>query len=144
MTASPYAYAQSLVPLIIARLGPVADLGIRVAGLPDELAQTGYALGDMVLVVPVSFSPIQGQGNVVRGAVTMTCTFNLRVQVKQQSRLYEVADLVFQLLSGWEIVGGMVMTYNGSELVPGSQNDPAWISDIQWGVTYQAKPSRAS
>lgn len=142
MTATPYAYAQSLVPLLVERLAPVTALGVRVAGLPDELAQTGYALGDMVLIIPVSFSPIQGQGNAVRGSATLTCTFNARIQVRQQSRLYEVADLVFQLLAGWEIVGGMVLTYNGSELVPGAQNDPAWISDMQWAVTYQVKPGK--
>jgi hypothetical protein len=145
VTSAPYSYAQSLVPLIITRLQPIADMGLIVAGMAEEIGQVGYDLSpDSVLIIPVAFSPMPGLGNAVRGHVTLTCTFNLRIGVRRQSTLYQVSDMVFQRLGGWEVTNGMVMNYNGSEFVLGADNDPRWITNMQWGVTYQAAPLRPS
>jgi len=100
---TPFSLTTTLIPVLVARLSPIAALGVAVQGLPDSRRESGFVANDAVTLAWIAWSPVQGAGNSVSGAVTQTITLNCRISVRKLSLRDQVADLLYQRLAGWQV-----------------------------------------
>ena len=103
---TPFTLTTTLIPTLVTRLAPITSLGVAVQGLPDSRRESGFIANDAVTLAWIAWSPVQGAGNSVSGAVTQTVTLNCRISVRRLSLRDQVADLLYQRLAGWQVSQG--------------------------------------
>ncbi len=74
---TPVSLTTTLIPVLVARLSPITALGVAVQGLPDSRRESGFVANDAVTLAWIAWSPVQGAGNSVSGAVTQTITLTV-------------------------------------------------------------------
>jgi hypothetical protein len=137
---TPFSLTTTLIPVLVARLSPIAALGVAVQGLPDSRRESGFVANDAVTLAWIAWSPVQGAGNSVSGAVTQTITLNCRISVRKLSLRDQVADLLYQRLAGWQVRQGTFLQYGGSEIIPPADNDPDYRQDVRFAMVVQNRP----
>jgi hypothetical protein len=142
MNSSPFALTDSLIPVIVARLAPIADLGMTVQGLPDNRKEAGFVANDAVTLAWAAWAPLQGQGNSVSGLSTHADTLNCRITAARRTLRNQAADLLFQRLTGWEVMPGNVLQWGGAEIIPPGDNDASYRLDVRFALVMQSRPPR--
>ncbi len=137
---TPFSLTTTLIPVLVARLSPIAALGVAVQGLPDSRRESGFVANDAVTLAWIAWSTVQGAGNSVSGAVTQTITLNCRISVRRLSLRDQVADLLYQRLAGWQVSQGTFLQYGGSEIIPPADNDPDYRQDVRFAMVVQNRP----
>ena len=137
---NPFSLTTTLIPVLVARLSSIAALGVAVQGLPDSRRESGFVANDAVTLAWIAWSPVQGAGNSVSGAVTQTITLNCRISVRKLSLRDQVADLLYQRLAGWQVSQGTFLQYGGSEIIPPADNDPDYRQDVRFAMVVQNRP----
>jgi hypothetical protein len=142
-----FSATEALIPEMRTRLQPVIDLGVAVQGLPDGRADAGFVASNSVTLAWIAYSPIQGQGNSVSGLTTQTLTLNARISANSLTLRNQVADLLYQRLTGWSLTGvtglaGCFLSWGGAEIIPPAENDADYRMDVRFGLVIQSRPPR--
>ena len=136
-----FSQTSALISELVIRLAPVVSLGVAVQGLPDSRRETGFIANDAVTLAWIAWSPIQGAGNSVTGAVTQTITLNCRISVGSLTLRDQVADLLYKRLAGWKVPTlNTFLQYGGSEIIPPADNDPDYRQDVRFAMVLQSRP----
>jgi hypothetical protein len=142
MNPSPFATTRSLIPIIVARLEAISALGVTVQGLPKKRKSAGFVSSNSVTLAWAAWSPLQGQGNSVSGLSTHVDTLNCRVTIEDLDIHDQVGDLLFQRLTGWEVMPGHVLQWGGAEIIPPADNDASYRLDVRFALVMQSRPPR--
>lgn len=136
-----FSTTSALIPALVTRLSPILALGVVVQGLPDSRREAGFIANDAVTLAWIAWSPIQGAGSSVTGAVTQAITLNCRISVASLTLRDQVADLLYQRLAGWQLpTVNTFLQYGGSEIIPPSDNDPDYRQDVRFAMVIQSRP----
>jgi hypothetical protein len=117
---------------------------VTVQGLPDSRKEAGFVASNSLTLAWAAWSPLQGQGNSIAGAVTQAATLNCRISAATLSLRNQAADLLYQRIAGWELpeMQGHFLQYGGAEIIPPADNDSSYRMDVRFAVVFQSRPPR--